>query len=589
MFLLSHFAAAQEKTTIRFGHFPNITHAQGVIAHALSRQGKGWFEQRLGPNVEIQWFTYNAGPSAMEAIFARSLDVTYVGPGPALNAYFKSNGEEIRVISGAANGGAALLVKADSPIKAPADFRGKKIATPQLGNTQDISCRAWLKAQGFHVTQTGGDVMVIPTANPDQLALFQNGGVDAVWTVEPWVTRLERDAKARVFLEDKDTITTWLVSSVKFLHDRRDFAKKIADANVELTKWIQQNPAEAQKLLIEELKAETRADFAPDAVAQAWNRIQFTSEVSRDLIAKSVQDGKDAGFLKGLDRHVEADRNPVNASVARRHRSSAAEELELIAPSKLAIEDVSKNFKGASGAVLALDRVSLNVEEGEFVCLVGASGCGKTTLLNIIAGLEKPDSGTVCTDGKPVTGPGRERLVMFQEPALFPWLNVFGNVLFGLKLKPNLTNKDRHDVAKYYLELVGLSRFERANIHELSGGMKQRVSLARALAPNPRMLLMDEPFAALDALTREQLYGDLQRIWKARNKTIVFVTHNVREAACLGDRVIVFSPRPGRIREEFAVDLPRPRDINSVDLAVHATEIMKALKSYSQLEVAIAE
>ena len=258
----------------------------------------------------------------------------------------------------------------------------------------------------------------------------------------------------------------------------------------------------------------------------------------------------------------------------RRQRSSAAEELEVIAPSKLAIEDVSKNFKGASGTVLALDRVSLNVEEGEFVCLVGASGCGKTTLLNIIAGLEKPDSGTVQADGKPITGPGRERLVMFQEPALFPWLNVFGNVLFGLKLKPNLTNKDRHDVAKYYLELVGLSRFERANIHELSGGMKQRVSLARALAPNPRMLLMDEPFAALDALTREQLYGDLQRIWQARNKTIVFVTHNVREAACLGDRVIVFSPRPGRIREEFTVDLPRPRAVSYTHLTLPTKRIV---------------
>ena len=296
---VAQIATAQTRTVLRLGHFPNITHAQGVIAHALSRQGKGWFEQRLGPNVEIQWFTYNAGPSAMEAIFAGSLDVTYVGPGPALNAYFKSNGEEIRVISGAANGGAALLVKADSPIKAPADFRGKKIATPQLGNTQDISCRAWLKANGFKVTLTGGDVTVIPTANPDQLALFQNGGVDAVWTVEPWVTRLERDAKARVILEDKDTITTWLVSSVKFLRDRRDLAKKIADANVELTQWIQQNQAEAQKLLIAELKAEIRADFAPDAVAQAWNRIQFTSDVSRDLIAKSVQDGKDAGFFRG--------------------------------------------------------------------------------------------------------------------------------------------------------------------------------------------------------------------------------------------------------------------------------------------------
>src|SRR5216117_833491 len=268
----------------------------------------------------------------------------------------------------------------------------------------------------------------------------------------------------------------------------------------------------------------------------------------------------------------------------RHHHSSATEELQLVTPSKLAIENVSKSFKGASGAVLALDDVSLNVAEGEFVCLVGASGCGKTTLLNMIAGLEKADSGTVLADGKPVTAPGRDRLVMFQESALFPWLNVFGNVLFPLKLKPNLTNKDSHDVAKYYLELVGLTRFERANIHELSGGMKQRVSLARALAPNPRVLLMDEPFAALDALTREQLYGDIQEIWKARKKTIVFVTHNVREAACLGDRVLLFSPHPGRIHEEFAVNLPRPRDINSVDLAAHATRITKALKSIGQAE-----
>src|SRR5438477_8940650 len=204
-------AGAEEKTVIRFGHFPNITHAQGVVAHALTRQGKGWFEQRLGPNVEIQLFTYNAGPSAMEAMFAGSLDLTYVGQGPALNAHFKSNGEEIRILAGAANSGAALVVKPDGPIKTAADFRGKKIATPQLGNTQDISCRAWLKAQGFKVTQMGGDVTVVPTANPDQIGLFQGGEVDAVWTVEPWVTRLERDAKARVFLDHQNTITTWLV------------------------------------------------------------------------------------------------------------------------------------------------------------------------------------------------------------------------------------------------------------------------------------------------------------------------------------------------------------------------------------------
>lgn len=297
--LFAQRGGCEDKVVIRFGHFPNITHAQGVIAHALTRQGKGWFEQRLGPNVEIQWFTYNAGPSAMEAIFAGSLDLTYVGQGPALNAHFKSNGDEIRVLAGAANGGAALVVKSDSPIKTAADFRGKKIATPQLGNTQDISCRAWLKAQGFKVTQTGGDVTVLPTSNPDQLALLQNGGVDAVWTVEPWVTRLEREAKGKVFLEDKDVITTWLVSSTKFLNSQREVAKKVVAANAELTDWMQKNPDEAQKLLVDELTAETRTTFAPDAVAQAWKRIKFTTTVPADLITKAVQDGKDAGFLKG--------------------------------------------------------------------------------------------------------------------------------------------------------------------------------------------------------------------------------------------------------------------------------------------------
>ena len=232
--------------------------------------------------------------------------------------------------------------------------------------------------------------------------------------------------------------------------------------------------------------------------------------------------------------------------------------------------------------MLALDKVSLNVAEGRIRLPCRCERLREIDLLNIIAGLEKPDSGTVLADGKPVTGPGRERLVMFQEPALFPWLDVLGNVLFGLKLKPNLTKKDRRDVAKYYLELVELTRFERANIHELSGGMKQRVALARALAPNPRVLLMDEPFAALDALTREQLYGDLQRIWKSRRKTIVFVTHNVREAVCLGDRVLLFSPHPGRVQEEFVIELPRPRDLNSVELADYASRITHALKSGAQ-------
>ena len=198
---------------IRIGHFPNITHAQALIAHQLSRSSDGWFEKRLGDGVSIQWFVYNAGPAAMEAIFAGSIDLTYVGPSPAVNAYVRSNGNEIRVVAGAVTGGAALVVQSDDHFESPADFRGKKIATPEFGNTQDIACRVWLTAQGFKVTQLGGDVQVIPTANPDQITLFQRRVIDGAWTVEPWVSRLELEAKGVVYLEQRDSITTVFVSS----------------------------------------------------------------------------------------------------------------------------------------------------------------------------------------------------------------------------------------------------------------------------------------------------------------------------------------------------------------------------------------
>jgi NitT/TauT family transport system substrate-binding protein len=230
------------ETKIRVGHFPNITHAQGVIAHALSRQGKGWFEQRLGADTKIEWFVYNAGPSAMEAIFAKSIDLTYVGSGPALNAYTKSNGQEIRLIAGAANGGSGLVVQSDQNLKAPSDFRGKKIATPQLGNTQDISCRAWLTEGGLKITQLGGDAQVLPTQNPDQLGLFRGKKIDAVWTVEPWLSRLEQEASGKVIVEEKEVATTILVSSVMFLNEQRDLAKKFAQAHGELTDCIVKNP-----------------------------------------------------------------------------------------------------------------------------------------------------------------------------------------------------------------------------------------------------------------------------------------------------------------------------------------------------------
>jgi NitT/TauT family transport system ATP-binding protein len=256
-------------------------------------------------------------------------------------------------------------------------------------------------------------------------------------------------------------------------------------------------------------------------------------------------------------------------------------------PAKLIAEGVSKLFTSQRATVQALDDISLTVADGEFICLIGPSGCGKSTLLDIMAGLTMPDSGQVLADGKLVQGPGRQRLVMFQESALFPWLDAFGNVMFGLKLRNDLTQRERKEIAEHFLKLVGLEKFKHSHVHELSGGMKQRVALARALAPDPQVLLMDEPFAALDALTRDQLYDDIQHIWMESRKTIVFVTHNVREAVCLGDRVVLMSPSPGRISSIFDIALPRPRDINSPDLAGYTSRIAAALKG--TLKEAVSE
>lgn len=299
-------ACHAEKIVLRVGHFPNVTHAQAVIAHGLSRAGKGWFEERLGPDVEVQWFVYNAGPSAMEAIFARSIDLTYVGPNPAVNAHLKSLGEEIRIVAGACSGGAALVVQPDGRIKTDADFKGKKIATPQFGNTQDVAARAWLQSKGLRITMTGGDAFVIPTTNPDQLSLFQKGDLDAVWTVEPWVSRLEQEAKGKIYLEEsslwKDTggkyVTTHLVSSVKFLKDRPDLLKKWIAAQVELTKWINDHPDEAKKILNEEIKAETTKALPQATLDSAWKRLEITYDPVSASLLKSAEDAYHIGFLK---------------------------------------------------------------------------------------------------------------------------------------------------------------------------------------------------------------------------------------------------------------------------------------------------
>jgi len=226
---------------------------------------------------------------------------------------------------------------------------------------------------------------------------------------------------------------------------------------------------------------------------------------------------------------------------------------------QLSIRGVTKRFAARDGKIVALQETSLEIQSGEFVCFVGPSGCGKTTLLNLVAGLTRPTSGEILKDGEPVTRPGSDRVVIFQEAALFPWLNVIQNVEFGLVHR--MEAKKRLEIARTLLNLVHLGRFERSYVHELSGGMKSRVAIARALALNPSILLMDEPFAALDAQTRGILHEELQDIWLKTHQTILFVTHNVREAVRLGDRVLVFTARPGRIKKEFRIDKSRPRDL----------------------------
>ncbi|MEO6398213.1 MAG: ABC transporter ATP-binding protein [Tepidiformaceae bacterium] len=251
--------------------------------------------------------------------------------------------------------------------------------------------------------------------------------------------------------------------------------------------------------------------------------------------------------------------------------------VEPVGPPVLQVRGVSKRFDTRRSATLALSDINLDVAEGEFVCVVGPSGCGKSTLLNVVAGFEAPDSGEVLTSGTPIRGAGPDRVVVFQEAALFPWMNVRANIEFGLKLA-GVGREERRERASDYLKLVGLESFERAFVHELSGGMKQRVQIARSLAVDPRILLMDEPFAALDAQTRDVLQEELQAIWQRTGKTILFITHNVREAVLLADRVIVMSPSPGRIKREITIGLEHPRSPDShavVDLSADIREELR--------------
>jgi NitT/TauT family transport system ATP-binding protein len=233
------------------------------------------------------------------------------------------------------------------------------------------------------------------------------------------------------------------------------------------------------------------------------------------------------------------------------------------------VDDASKVFGSGNRAVHALDHVSLRAAPGEFVCIVGASGCGKSTLLNLVAGLEEPSAGRVSATGR--------TSLLFQDAALFPWLTVNGNVELALRLR-GVKRAERRERATTLLRAVHLDGFGDKQPHELSGGMRQRVALARALAQDADVLLMDEPFGALDAMTRDLLHDELERVWSDRNLTVLFVTHNVREAVRLGDRVVLLSSRPGRVAAEFRVDVPRPRRIEAPDVSALSGEILERLR-----------
>ena len=297
-FLLLFGIAASGQTVIHVGAFPNITHAQAMVGKA-----NGWFEKRMGPKVTIDWKTFNAGPSAIEALFAGAIDMTYIGPNPAITGYVRSNGEALRIVAGATSGGAALVVRNDSGIQKPEDFHGKKVASPQMGNTQDVALRAWLIAHGMKSTEKGGDVQVIPLANPDQLTLFMKKDLDAAWAPEPWATRLIREGNGRLFLDERELwpngqfVTAHLIVRTQFLKEHPDLVKDWIRAHVEVTDWIGAHLPDAKKLLNQQIQKETGKPLADALLNDAFGRMTSTYDPLRASLMTAAKSAFEAGFL----------------------------------------------------------------------------------------------------------------------------------------------------------------------------------------------------------------------------------------------------------------------------------------------------
>ena len=299
VFILSlSISASGQGIVVRVGAFPNITHPQAMVGKA-----NGWFEKALGSNAKIDWKSFNAGPSAIEALFSGAIDMTYIGPNPAITGYVRSQGEALRIVAGATSGGASLIVRNDSGIDKPEDFHGKKVASPQMGNTQDVALRAWLKAHGMKSADKGGDVQVVPLANPDQLTLFLKKELDAAWAPEPWATRLIREGNGRLFLDERDLwpqgqfVTAHLIVSTKFLREHPDLVKTWIRAHVELTDWINGHLPEAKKILNQQIQKETTKALSAGVLDEAFGRLQVTYDPIRNALLTSARSAYDAGFL----------------------------------------------------------------------------------------------------------------------------------------------------------------------------------------------------------------------------------------------------------------------------------------------------
>ncbi|MGH9679229.1 MAG: ABC transporter substrate-binding protein [Candidatus Acidiferrales bacterium] len=291
-------AAKPAPAVIRVGYFPNLTHAQALVGRAT-----GAFQKALGPDVRIEWKAFNAGPAAIEALFADAIDMTYIGPNPAVAGYVRSDGRAVRVIAGATSGGASLVVRQGSGIRSSADLHGRKVASPQLANSQDVALRSWLEANGLQTRDRGGDVLVLPVSNAFQITLFKKGELDAAWSPEPWASRLVHEAGGKVLLDERSLwpggvfSTTDLVAAPEFLSRHPNLVKRFLEAHIGLTDWICANPGAAKRILNEQLKRETGRALTPEELDDAFSRMRVTYDPLRSSVLKSAEEAFREGFL----------------------------------------------------------------------------------------------------------------------------------------------------------------------------------------------------------------------------------------------------------------------------------------------------